>query len=83
MLTKNQILTLPNLTKGDVYVNISDKAGKCRTVPYVDFLKEIEGMPELKFLARQMCENISIYESVRFYGALDENGFIDVGGLQV
>lgn len=77
MATKEQVKKLSKhikkYIKGDVYVEITDKAGNFRTVHYEDFLKEVEGMLNLNFFAWQERENFLVYdESKSFFGTLDK-----------
>ena len=73
MATKEQVKKLSKYMKGDVYVEITDKAGNFRKVHYEDFLKEVEGMLNLNFFAWQERENFLVYdESKSFFGTLDK-----------
>ena len=82
MVTKEQALTLSkSLEIDDVYVEITDKAGKCRNIHYVDFLKEIEEMSNLEFLVFQMRENISVFRYKSFMGTLNKDGSVSQLGV--
>lgn len=73
IFTKGSIRSLMKATGGDVYVNFTNKDGKLETITCQQFLDRIEDTPNLTFMAQQIRNPISIYQSVSSWGTVDNN----------
>ena len=76
IFTKDSIKSLMKTAEGDVYVNFTNKDGQLETVTCQQFLDRIEDVSNLTFMARQLRNPISVYQSVSNWGTIDDNGMV-------
>ena len=76
IFTKGSIKSLMKVAEGDVYVNFTNKDGKLETITCQQFLDRIKDIPNLTFMAQQIRNPISIYQSVSSWGTVDNNGMV-------
>ena len=76
IFTKDFIEGLIKVSEGAVYVNFTNKDGKLETITCQQFLDRIKDIPNLTFMAQQIRNPISIYQSVSSWGTVDNNGMV-------
>ena len=76
IFTKDSIKSLMKIAEWDVYVNFTNKDGKLETITCQQFLDRIKDIPNLTFMAQQIRNPISIYQSASSWGTIDDNGMV-------